>query len=418
MKVLQLNHSDISGGAARAAYRIHHALLRFGVDSKMLVNSAMAGDWTVEGPTTKLTKALAKVRGPLAGLLTKTLHTPNPIFHSPAIIPSRWSDRLNASNADVIHLHWLNAEMMSIADIGNIKKPVVWTLHDMWAFCGAEHYTEDYRWRDGYTAKNRPRSESGFDLNRWTASRKLKHWTRPMHTVTPSRWLADFVRQSVLMRDWPVTVIPNTIDTEVWQPVDKAIARQLLQLPPDVPLLLFGAMGGAQDPRKGFDLLQAALNHLRGQLPGLELVVFGQLTPKTPVDLGFPVHYTGHLHDAVSLRLLYSAGDALVIPSRQDNLPNTGLEAHACGTPVVAFNACGLPDIVAHQQTGYLSKAFDPADLATGLRWVLDDARQLVSLGQAARARAVKLWSSESIAAQYVSCYQQAVAYAPRPTQF
>lgn len=411
-RVLLVNHSDINGGAARAAYRIHHALRSHGVDSKILVNNAAAGDWTVEGPQSKAAKALSKVRGPLAGLLTKTLKTGNSILHSPAIVPSRWNERLNASNADVIHLHWVNDEMMSVANIGKIKKPIVWTLHDMWAFCGAEHYTEDYRWRDGYLTDNRPSYEAGFDLNRWTAARKLAHWRRTMHIVTPSRWLADCARQSVLMRDWPVTCIPNTLDIDVWRPVDKALARQLLQLPHDVPLLLFGAMGGGQDPRKGFDLLQAALNYLRGQMPGLELVVFGQSAPKAPVDIGFPVHYTGHLYDDVSLRLLYSAADAMVIPSRQDNLPNTGVEAHACGTPVVAFNACGLPDIVEHQRTGYLANAFDALDLAAGLQWVLADAERRLALGQAARAKAITTWASEIVSQQYVSIYQAAIANA------
>lgn len=220
------------------------------------------------------------------------------------------------------------------------------------------------------------------------------------------------------MRHWPIAVIPNTLDNTVWQPVDKALARQMLQLPPSVPLLLldkrysFGAMGGGQDPRKGFDLLQAALQHLRGQssapLAGLELVVFGQLAPKTPPDMGFPVHYTGHLHDDISLRLLYSAADALVIPSRQDNLPNTGVEAHACGTPVVAFDACGLPDIVSHQQTGYLAKAFDPTDLAAGIHWVLADPARHAALRQAARAKAVALWSTAVVAGQYQRVYGNA----------
>jgi len=405
-KVFQLNHSDINGGAARAAYRIHHALRTQGIDSQMLVNQASAGDWTVTGPSTKIDKVLAKVRGPLAGLLSKTLKTKNPIVHSPAILPSRWHKRLNQSDADVIHLHWVAGETMSIADIGQITKPVIWTLHDMWAFCGAEHVTADHRWRDGYTANNRPAYESGFDLNRWTSARKLKHWQRPMHIVTPSRWLADCARQSVLMRDWPVTVIPNTIDTAVWQPVDKTLARQMLQLPLNVPLILFGAMGGTQAPHKGFDLLQAALNHLRGQLPGLELVVFGQLAPKAQPDIGFAVHYTGHLHDDVSLRLLYSAADALVIPSRQDNLPNTGLEAHACGTPVVAFDACGLPDIVTHQQTGYLAKAFDATDLAAGIQWVLSDTQRHTALCQAARAKALAQWSTAVVATQYQRVYR------------
>lgn len=207
------------------------------------------------------------------------------------------------------------------------------------------------------------------------------------------------------MRDWPVSVIPNTIDTELWQPLDQALARELLRLPKDVPLLLFGAMGGAQDPRKGFDLLQDALNHLRGQMPGLELVVFGQLRPQAETDLGFPSHYTGHLHDDLSLRALYSAANVLVIPSRQDNLPNTGLESLACGTPVVAFDTCGLPDIVADRRTGYLAKAFDANDLATGIRWVLTDSERHANLRLQARNDSIKRFSSNVITTQYISLY-------------
>jgi glycosyltransferase involved in cell wall biosynthesis len=306
-------------------------------------------------------------------------------------------------------VHWINGEMMSISDIGQLIKPVVWTLHDMWAFCGAEHYTEDFRWRDGYTPNNRPSYEGGFDLNRWTLERKRKHWKRPMHIVTPSRWLAECAKQSVLMRDWPITVIPNAIDTNVWQPVEKTLARQLLHLPPDLPLLLFGAIGGTQDPRKGFDLLRAALNHLRGQLPGLELVVFGQLAPKEPVDMGFPVHYTGHLHDDVSLRLLYSAADVIVVPSRQEAFGQTASEAHACGTPAVAFDNSGLVDIVRHQQTGYLAKAFDAEDLAQGIQWVLADPARHSELCTNARNDAVARFSCPVVSAQYMQVYNAAI---------
>jgi glycosyltransferase involved in cell wall biosynthesis len=279
----------------------------------------------------------------------------------------------------------------------------------MWAFCGAEHYTEEFRWREGYLANNRPEYESGFDLNRWTWSRKRKHWQRAMHIVTPSRWLANCVQQSALMRDWPVSVVPNCLDTDRWQPLDKNLARQLLGLPRDVPLLLFGAMGGGNDPRKGFDLLLKALTHLRGQIQDLELVVFGQLRPKTPSDVGFPIHYTGHLHDDLSLRALYSAADALVIPSRQDNLPNTGVESLACGTPVVAFDVCGLPDIVEHQKTGYLATPFDTEDLARGIQWVIADRSLQQKLRQQSRAYAVEHFSNTTVAAKYKAVYENAV---------
>jgi len=409
MKVALINHSDINGGAARAAYRIHHALLEHGIDSIMHVNQASAGDWTVKGPKCKFEKGINKVTPSLGGLARHLLKTTNPIIHSPAIIPSNLPQLLNQLDTDVVHLHWINGEMLSISGIGSIQKPIVWTLHDMWAFCGAEHYTEEFRWKEGYLQHNRPSYESGFDLNRWTWQRKKEHWDRPMHIVTPSRWLAECVRQSALMHDWPVTVVPNAIDTYFWQPVDKKLARQLMHLPPDVPLLLFGAMGGASDPRKGFDLLKSSLENIKGKMPGLELIVFGSLAPRTEPNLGYPLHYTGHLHDDISLRLLYSAADAIVITSRQDNLPNTGVEALSCGTPVIAFNTGGLPDIVDHEKTGYLAEPFDVEDLAKGIHSVLSDTERLKLLGLNAREKAIKNFSNSVVARQYLNVYEQVI---------
>ena len=303
--------------------------------------------------------------------------------------------------------------MLAIADIARIRKPIVWTLHDMWAFCGAEHYTIDHRWRDGYLRDNRPAHESGFDLNRHTWQLKRNHWRRPLQIVCPSHWLADCVRTSALMHDWPVAVVPNTIDTHRWQPIEQRLARQLLGLPQDCPLLLFGAMGGGNDPRKGIDLLLAALALLLSEpsLQTLQLVVFGQLAPQSPPQLGFPVHYIGHLHDDLSLRALYSAADAIVIPSRQDNLPNTGLEAHACGTPVVAFNTGGLPDIVLDRVTGALAQPFEPASLAAAIRWVLEDSQRRRALGAAARERAEQLWAPARVAGQYAEVYGRAIEH-------
>ena len=412
MKVLQLNHSDSSGGAARAAYRIHNAIRDIGISSKMLVNVAYSGDWTVQGPTSSFDKAIAYIRPKLVMPLRRLLSTGNPIIHSPSVLPSKCLVRINSCDADLVHLHWVQHEMLSIADIAYLRKPIVWTLHDMWAFCGAEHYTTDHRWRDGYLRHNRPEHESGFDLNRWTWQRKMKLWSLPLQIVCPSQWLADCARSSALMEDWPVSVVPNPIDTDRWLPIDQSLARQLLRLPQDCPLLLFGAMGGGCDPRKGVDLLLDAVAQLRHKtsLKRLQLVVFGQAAPQSPPQLGFPIHYVGHLHDDLSLRALYSAADVMLIPSRQDNLPNTGLEAHACGTPVVAFNTGGLPDIVDDRITGALAEPFEPASLAAAISWVLEDPQRLRVLGASARDRAERLWKPIRVAGMYKELYDRALA--------
>jgi glycosyltransferase involved in cell wall biosynthesis len=410
LKVLCINYSDIVGGAARAAYRLHQALRGEGVDSTMQVVKATSGDWTVSSPKGTLFKLGTYVRPQIAALTRRLLKSERPAPISGSVLPSHWPGLINSSEADIVQLHWLCAEMMSVEDIGRIRKPIVWTLHDMWAFCGAEHLSTDVRWREGYATTNRPAHESRFDLNRWVWNRKRKAWQQPFQIVTPSHWLADCARQSALMADWPVCSIPNAIDTEIWQPIDRAEARKMMGLPQGIQLIAFGAMAGGEQERKGFDLLIDALGHLRGQAPGLEIIIFGQSRPKDVPDLGFPIHYAGHLYDDLSLRALYSAADAMVIPSRMDNLPNTGVEALACGTPVVAFNTGGLADIVSHKRTGWLARAFDTEDLAEGIKWVLGEQAHHRNLMESAREDAIKRFSCPVIASQYRALYERVLA--------
>jgi glycosyltransferase involved in cell wall biosynthesis len=405
MRVIHISHSDISGGASRAAYRIHNSLRDAGVDSWMWVDKATSGDWTVKPHPSKATKALASLRAYAANPLVKMLKTSNTVIHSPAILPSQWIKPINTSDADVVHLHWVQGEMLSIADIGRINKPIVWTLHDMWAFCGAEHYTEDDRWRDGYRNNNRPAHESGFDINRWTWMRKRKHWQKPMHIVTPSQWLGQCALESKLMSKWPVDVISYPIDVYRWTPVDQKLARFLLGLPQEIPLLLFGAIGGGRDSRKGFDLLAKSLYELKNQIVGLEIVVFGQLEPESKPNLGFPVHFVGHLHDDLSLRVLYSAADVFALPSRQDNLPLTCMESLSCGTPVVAFNTCGPPSMVLHNKTGYLANPFDSNDFAKGIKYLIDN-RDAGVFRKSTRAYAEKYFAPRIVAMEYLDIYK------------
>lgn len=404
MKVVHLNNADTSGGAAIAAYRIHQSLLNKGLHSRMWVNNAQSGDWTISGPNGKWKKAAAQMRRHLIAPALKTMYTKNKILHSPAILPSSWSKKINQSDLDIAHLHWVGAEMASISDIGRIKKPVVWTLHDMWAFCGAEHISWDQRWREGYTRKNRPSDETGLDINRLTWNRKLKHWKQPFHVVAVSKWLAECAKSSVVMRDCPITTIPNCLNTNLWKPVDKNLARNLLGLPVDIPIIAFGTYGANSEYHKGFDLLSEALQHLRGQAKGLELAIFGQTAPKNSPNLGFPVNFMGHFHDNVSLRLLYSAVDLLVVPSRKEAFGQTASESMACGTPVVAFGATGLLDIVDHKVNGYLAKPFESEDLANGIDYIIN-ALNYDELCSGARDKVVREFDSVVVSEKYEELY-------------
>lgn len=408
-RVVHLSHSDSDGGAARAAWRLHMALHRDGVDSTLRVSDAQSGHWTVRGPQTTRERMGARLHPMLGRLVCDRLITGNPVLHSPSIAPTRWSRTLGHDPATVVHLHWVQKEFMSIADIGRLRGPVVWTLHDMWPFCGAEHYADDDRWRSGYRRDNRPPHEAGFDLNRWTWRRKQRHWQRPLQLLCPSRWLADCVRASALLRDWPVRVVPNPIDTGLWRPAPKAQARDLLGLPPDAPLVIYCAHGGSSDPRKGFAQLRQAIVAAHAQLPGLELVVCGQAEPREPEIPGVRTRYLGVVRDDLTLRLAYSAADVLVLPSLLDNLPNSGVEAIACGTPVVAFDVGGLPDIVVDRRNGYLAPAHDAAELAAGIVWVLSDRERHATLRAAAREHAQRTFAPSAVVSVLRDLYREAL---------
>ena len=412
MTPLLISQSDTTGGAARAAFRLHQALLLSGVQSRMRVAEKKSDLHTVDGLQGKVAKALGLIRPSLGGQLMCLQKSPNKNFHSPSLLPSGLVKELNRSEADVLNLHWINSEFLSIGDIARLRKPLVWTLHDMWAFSGAEHYgpvDDSARWRVGYRADNRPAGHGGMDIDRWVWGRKRKAWQRPISIVTPSRWLAACAKASALMHDWPVVAIPNPLDTGQYRPWPKEQARALLGLPTSATLVLFGAIGGGKDPRKGWDLLQPALESLAAQMFDVEGVIFGQSAPFNPPRLGLPLHWMGHLNDDVTLALLYSAADVMVVPSRQENLPQSGTEAQACGCPVVAFNCTGLPDVVAHEETGYLAEPYDFEDLAKGIRWVLEDSERHSRLRAAARMRALHLWSPEVVVPQYLKVYEAAI---------
>lgn len=413
IKVAMVAASD-EGGASRAALRLNNALASASAQSRLLVTTKTTDDPLVLGP-----------RG-----LRRTIRRPHRRKWSAQIMELQTGDgaagtrsinlfkstmlrRLKKFDADVVNLHWIGDESMSIAQIGQIEKPVVWTLHDMWAFCGAEHYAEDgpsARWRDGYSRANRPPSLRGLDIERWTFTRKTRHWKQPIHIVTPSAWLANCARQSALMRHWPISVIPNALDTNLFKPLDRNFARQALGLPQDKSIILFGALGGTVDPRKGFTRLQAALQHLAGGRDGgldAVCIIFGGRPPQSPPDLGLPAQWMGYFHDELSLTLLYSAADVMVVPSLQENAPQTATEAQSCGCPVVAFKTTGLPDVVADRDTGYLARPFDAADLAHGIRWVTEDRGRQARLAVTARERAVRLWSADIVANQYLQLFRQ-----------
>jgi glycosyltransferase involved in cell wall biosynthesis len=405
MKILIVNISDIQGGAARAAYRLHRALVAEGIDSRMLVQSKSSDDYTVTGPETKVQKALGLVRPVLDIVPVGYYKNRTQTLFSPAWLPfSGLVGQINALAPDVVHLQWVAGGMLRIEELARIKAPVVWTLHDMWPFTGGCHYDEGCAGYEQACGRCPVlRSNTAEDMSRKGLRRKQKVVAKlpKMIIVGISSWLAECAASSSVFKNHRVVHLPNLIDTQLYAPFGQIDARRLLNLPTDKKLILFGAIRATSDPRKGFLELTQALQDVPEDH---ELVVFGSGEPGVPYAYKQKVHYLGYLHDDVSLRVLYSAADVMVVPSLQEAFGQTASESMACGTPVVAFRSTGLLDIVDHRENGFLAEPFDTRDLARGVRWVLEHPNP-EHLARSARQKVLQAFDRTVVAKQYIALY-------------
>ena len=407
MKILIVNTSDIDGGAARASYRLHKSLLALHVDSKMLVQNKISGDSTVIAETSKLRKGFNKLRPTIDSFpigffkkRTKTLFSPSWFGFSNIV------DQINEINPDIVHLHWICGGMMTIEDIARIKAPIVWSLHDMWAFTGGCHYDEECQGYEKECGNCKVLgSDKENDLSKKIFKRKQKAFTKKkdLTVVGISNWLNECSKNSTLLKDKNHINLPNPLDTNIFKPFDKEKARELWGLPKDKKLVLFGAMGATSDPRKGFYELMESLEEIEDS--NVELVIFGSERCEETKDLGFNVYYLGQLYDDVSLVTLYNSVDVMIVPSLQENLSNAIMESLACGVPVVGFDIGGNADMIDHERNGYLAKPFSTIDLAFGIEWVLNNYNYKI-LCQNARNKVLNNFDSVVLAEKYIELYK------------
>lgn len=413
MKVLQLNTFDRVGGAARAAVRLHRALLDAGVSSQMLVQSKLGDEWDVIAQNGRITRELARFRPDLDALLLRLYRNRNRqgATFSPAVLPDRLAHKVTGINPDIVHLHWIGGGFARVETLGRLGRPLVWTLHDSWAFTGGCHVPfgcTRYRDRCGYCPALG--SKTKFDISRWLWRRKNAAWRTANFTfVSPSRWLAECASSSSLLAGRRIEIIPNGLDIKTFKPVDKAIARHVLRLETKKKVVLFAALRASGDPNKGMRFLQAALRELaeNGLAGDVQAVIVGASEPAEPYKSGVDTRYIGHLRDDSSLALAYSAADVLVAPSVQENFSNVVLEALACGTPCVTYAIGGMPDLIVHKKTGYLARPFDASDLANGIVWVLADPFRRKYLSEQARRKVTEEFDAAIVAKRYLSLYKE-----------
>ncbi len=412
MRIVHFSTYDISGGAARAAHRLHRSLRDQGVDSRMIVQRRLGNDETVSA------SGIGIVEKVVARLSPRLDHLPLSLYrHRDATTYSvGWHNRFIPSgkdfrSADLYHLHWIGDGFISLSALPRFNKPLVWTLHDAWAFTGGCHFFGSCsRYQKSCGRCPQLGSSTAWDLSRWIWYRKKRNWrSLNLTVVAPSKWLAQCASDSSLFGGNRIEVIPLGLDLGVFRPLDRSFAREALNLPLDKRIIAMGAVGSTTDPRKGFHQIVQATRVLasRGWAGNCELLVFGDSQRPIHLDTGLPTSFLGVLQDQVSLALVYSAADVFVAPSLQENFCQTVLEALACGTPAVAFHVGGMPDLIEHGRTGYLARAFDVEDLAKGIAWVIDNGTRLKELSIRSRQWVEANFSNKSAARRYRALYEE-----------
>jgi glycosyltransferase involved in cell wall biosynthesis len=414
MNILHLSSFDIVGGAARAAYRIHQGLQLIGEDSRMLVQYKVGNDESVE---VNENKVFTRARSFFDSMSLNQYPHRKQLF-SPQWFPDTIASSVTRIDPDVVNLNWICNGFLRVETLAKLKRPLVWTLQDMWSFTGGCHYSQGC---DRYLAScgSCPQLESDreSDPSRWVSERKAKAWKDlNLTVVAPSQWMANCAGASSLFKKVRIETIPFGLDTEAFKPMETQTARELLNLPQNKKLILFGALDATGDTRKGFHLLQAALKSLSraGWSDRAELVIFGSSKPDTPVDLGFPIHYLGKLQSDMSLQSAYAAADVMIAPSIEEAFGQTASESLACGTPTVVYANTGLEDIVDHRKNGYVANYCDTEDLAKGIAWVLEDSERHQNLRYAAREKAEREYAMEVQAHRYLALFHDILSR-PQP---
>jgi len=414
MKVLICSYSDTEGGAARAAFKHFQALLAFGVDAEFWSAKYRFNKSGIYQKSSRFSNIINFVKRQIARLLIRIFSTNNGPFKSLGLFSAIDIRDINQSDFDVVNLHWVCGEFLSVSDIANISKPTVWTLHDMWVFLGIDHYQGGETFK-GFDCGNEDPfvNASSSRLAMWVWLRKIQLWHKPISLVLSSHWMLGKAQASKMVGKWPLSIIPNAIDLNFYRESKMEYAREIFKLPLNKKIVLFGAAGGLNDFRKGGDILLKAMELIASQVPDVHLVVFGGLN-SLPVDApncSFEITNLGPVTDGNLLPLLYSTANVLAVPSREDNLPLIAVEAHACSCPIVAFDIAGLKDIVENGVTGFLTPAFDARELGKAISHILL-ASELESrkMRSNCRIRAETLWSNEVVVPMYLYAYGHAIA--------
>ncbi len=374
-KVVQVQYSMESAG--RAALRLHKAFLDANIDSSILsLQPTNTNDERIS-QLGGMANRLARLDQNIQSTIRKNVIPAYGLYSYP-FLGTDISHLAQIQNADIIILHWVLHGFLNLKNIEQLiksGKPVIFFMHDMWAVTGGCHYSFEC---DKYKTKcyDCPMF-SKQKIRDWASSEfekksRLFSSYNNIYFVSPSKWLFDCIKQSSLAKNKPVFHIPNVLDRTIFKPVEKKIAKQILNIDPEETVIAFGAVT-VNSTYKGWEYLKESLELLKRdpEQRKISVLIFGSSYNKKIADsVPFKTKFMGSLKDEYSMALVYNAADIFIAPSLADNLPYTIFEALSCGTPVVAFDTGGIPDMVQHKVNGYLAKYKDAQDIVEGIKFV------------------------------------------------
>ena len=418
IRITIVNFSDSRGGAAIAVRQLVCCLKRISsVNVRFVVAEKNIDDDFSEG-SSYLEFKLHFIKRLLSFLLGKFQLSSNKIKHSFNIFSSKHVLKLVREECDVLHLHWINNETISIFDVvdiikSNKKRKVIFTLHDEWLFCGSEHVNtlESKRYIDGYVQSNK--ENQGVDLDRYIFNfkKKLLPYINERNVIitAPSLYLVNKAKESYMLSNASIHLIPNIIDIETFKKLNRNKCRKQLLLGSNEFILLFGATGGSSD-LKGGDLLKDTLNLLKKYIDSkrIKLVTFGGVKKGAYTINGFDAIEIGHIAERDMMARVYSCANLTIVPSKRESFGQVAAESLACETPVIAFDNSGIADIVQHEQSGYLAQAFDVQSMATFIAKAINlSEAELLNMGRAGRIYVEQHFSEQAVCMKWLKLYEE-----------
>lgn len=415
MRVLLINTSERIGGAAIAAGRLNEALINNGIKSRLLVRDKQTEQISVIRIEHNWHRVWDFVWERVVIWTANKFRRKNLFAVDIANTGSDITNLPEFKEADIIHLHWVNQGMLSLGSIRKILKsgkPVVWTMHDMWPFTGICHYagTCVSYLEECHHCPFLYGNGGKKDLSNRRFLKKQKLYKQaPVTFVACSQWLGNLAKSSTLLRNQTVTSIPNPINTGLFHPLPKQEARKRLGLPQDMSLMLFGSVK-VTDKRKGLAYLVEACKIIAEKHPGLRdklaVVVLGHKSESLERLIPFRVYPLDFVSNEHQLVDIYNAVDIYATPSLEDNLPNTIMEAMACGVPCIGYNTGGIPEMIDHLHNGYVAQYKSAEDFANGIHWLLT-APEYNMLSEQCVRKVVGNYSERAVAKRYIDIYNK-----------